>query len=46
MIWCLTELQNGNILSGADDKKIMIWDLKEQKMDSELNEGKMLVLHY
>ena len=41
MIWTLQELKdNNNIASGADDKKLIIWDLNEKKQDCILDTEK------
>ena len=40
MIWSMIELEDGKILSGADDRKAIVWNLQEQKEEFTLYEGK------
>ena len=40
MIWTLQELKDNKIASGADDKKLIIWDLNEKKQDCILDTEK------
>ena len=40
MIWAITESLDEKLISGADDKKIIVWDLKNEKIDFVLFECK------
>ena len=41
---CLLLLKNGNLISGGDDKKIIIWNTKKKEIINELNQHKGPVL--
>ena len=41
---CLLLLKNGNLVSGGEDKKIIIWNTKKKEIIKELNQHKGTVL--